>query len=236
MRFLFSLHASGAGPSDVPAAEPDQEQEEADAEALGLDLDADKASKKRRLSGPRVKRSREEVFEEEREKLRAKLDEILSSLADPSVGMPTTAACSKHMRAINNKLDEARAAGMFDCVTSLEELLRNFTLLKEAVRVANAYITPSGSVKKAYEAFVTGMKNLPKNVRGKFPAMVLERYHHILVHKDTCNRVRALYPHVPRGFPLSPDSVESLGFDFKSAGIFPSILQLGQTSIDSLMF
>ena len=97
------------------------------------------------LGGPRVKKCREEVLEEQREQFTGKVDEVINSLGDP---------------------EEARSAGPFTTVTELEALTEKLTVIKEALRVSNLYFSPSGSVKKAHEdSFVKGFGQLPLAIR-----------------------------------------------------------------------
>ena len=107
---------------------------------MGLEPELEKNPKKQRLSGPRVKRSREEVFEDERERLHAKFEELMQSMSDPAAQMPTAAACAKQLRAIETKTNETRLAGLFECVASVESLSKNCGLVKEGLRVANQYL------------------------------------------------------------------------------------------------
>lgn len=166
--------------------EPDEDQEAADAEALGLELDqVAQASKKRRLSGPKVRRSREEVLQEDTERLNAKFDELLSAMNDPTSPMPTVAMCAKILRSISSKTEESRGAGAFQCVTSLESLSQKLNQVKEALRVSSAYIQPSGNVKKTQEEpFVQVLEQLPQDLLSKLPASTLDRFYHLVLAKD----------------------------------------------------
>ena len=176
-------HSSGEAPA-APTIDGDQDQDEADADLLGLPTD--RPTKARRLSGPKVKKSREEVFAEETEKLVCKWAELMDSMHD---SVPTVATCAKHLRSVNSKLEEARNAGSFETVTGLESLAGKVSLVKEALRVSNLYITANGSVKKNQEAsFVNGMSQLPAGLLQKFPPAIVGRYH-LLVHaKDSACR------------------------------------------------
>ena len=173
------------GEAAIPT-DPDADQDRQDAMMLGLDHDVpDKPGKRRGMSGPRVKRSREEVFEEETEKLAAKFNEMVETMSDPSAAMPTVAACAKHLRAISPKADEARAAGMFQCVSSLETLQEKCALIKEAIRVSNVYVNPNGTTKKAHEeAFIAAFQKLPLEMLHKFPRVMLDRFYHVVHSKD----------------------------------------------------
>ena len=75
--------ATAVEPS-VPAAAMDES-----AFALGLDAEPEESNpaKKRRTSGPRVRKSRDEAFAEELERIEAKYEELMASLSDTSSGM-----------------------------------------------------------------------------------------------------------------------------------------------------
>eukprot|EP00435_Cladocopium_sp_Y103_P065276 s157_g27.t1 len=172
----LSVYKAGEAPV-VP--EEDQDQDLADALNLGLEVDQ-QPSKKRRTSGPRVKKSREEVFQEEAEKLAGRLEELIASLGDTSGQFPTVAACAKLLRPITSKMEEAKTSGCFEVVTELDGLAQKLNLVKEALRVSNLYILPSGNVKKTQEEnFIAGFQALPPALLAKFPAQITDRFHHL---------------------------------------------------------
>ena len=99
--------------------------------------------------------------------------------------LPTPAVCAKHLRAITGKVDEARAAGMFQCVSTLEALAEKCQLVKEALRVAQLYINPSGTTKKNHEdSFISAFEKLPVTLLHKFPRVMLDRFYHLIHAKD----------------------------------------------------
>ena len=175
---------SGEAPPTEAALGADQDK--LDQEMLGLpSSEPEKALKRRRLSGPRVKRSREEVFDDETDKIQAKFQDMLDSMRQENASMPTGAVCAKHLRAIQTKCDEARAAGMFQCVSTLESLTEKCTLVKEALRVAQLYINPSGTTKKNHEdVFIAAFEKLPVPLLHKFPDVMTDRYYHVIHAKD----------------------------------------------------
>ena len=172
---------------DVPlAADAQADQDRLDADMLGLVPTEDKPGKRRRMSGPRVKRTRDEVFDDDTEKLKAKFQEVLDGMTDPNTAFPTPALCAKHLRAITGKIDEARAAGMFQCVSTLESLGEQCQLVKESLRVAQLYINPSGTTKKNHEdAFISSFEKLPVTLLHKFPRVMLDRFYHLIHAKDS---------------------------------------------------
>ena len=112
--------SSAALPPPTADGLPDAMQPEAEddtAGILGLDSQPEQAAKKRRLSGPKLKKSREELMEEEVEKLQAKLAELLNSMKDPTQPMPTAAAVAKLQRVVGGKMVEAKEAGAYQVST-----------------------------------------------------------------------------------------------------------------------
>ena len=153
-------------------------------DALGLDGVGEPASKKRRLSGPKLRKTREELLDEEISKLQAKYEETLKSMRDPSTPMPTSASVGKIERSAG-KLEEAKANSSFANSQSLQELVDALAAFKEAVRVTGLYLPANGTPKKTHaESFVQGLKKLEGSVLTKFPEPVLGHFHHLCHQKD----------------------------------------------------
>lgn len=171
---------------DVPPAQVPADVEDDADEALGLPLQAaDPASKRRRLSGPKLRKTREELLEEEIAKAEARYQEVLSSLADPSSPMPTCAGISKIERVLKTKLEEAKTSSSFASSTALQGLVEAVAALKDAVRVTALYLPASGNPKRAHsESFVEGLKKLDPKVLSQFPGAVLGHYYHLRHQQD----------------------------------------------------
>ena len=100
--------ASGASPAASDAAAAPMEEDNS-AQLLGLpEVDPGNQPKKRRLSAPKVKKSREEIFQDEVDKIRAKYEELLANMRDPTAQMPTPAATAKVQRILSAKLVESK--------------------------------------------------------------------------------------------------------------------------------
>lgn len=181
------MRPSGADANPPGLGDQDEEQDALDAANLGLSLESGQPeSKRRRLSGPRIKKSREEVFQEQTEQFTGKVDEVINNLGDAAMPFPTVALCAKILRGISSKVEEARSAGCFTTVTQLEALANKLTVIKEGIRVSNLYISPSGSVKKAHEdSFVKGFGQVPLAIRSRFPGTILNRWLHLVHSKDS---------------------------------------------------
>lgn len=169
---------------DAFGAEPEPLEEDLD-NKLGLEDSKEPANKKRRTSGPRVKKGKEEVFFEEVERLQGRYQELLLSMRDSSSPFPNGTVVQKIIRSVTSKLGEGRTAGLFDAVSELETLNNNLTAVKEALRVALLYVTPSGSTRKAHEdAFLTAFQNLPDGALQRFPDPLQGHFLHLKHAKD----------------------------------------------------
>ena len=92
--------------------------------------------------------------------------------------------CFLYLRAITGKVDKARAAGMFQCVSTLEALAEKCQLVKEALQVAQLYINPSGTTKNQEDSFISAFEKLPVTLLHKFPRVMLDRFYHLIHAKD----------------------------------------------------
>lgn len=157
------------------------------ADVLGLDgLEDTNAVKKRRLSGgPHLKKSREEVLQEEVVKLESRVEELVASMHDASAAMPTVATITKVQRSVTQKVTEAKEQGSFDNVTKLEELGKELAVFKDALRMTVLFLPPSGVAKRAHaDGFVAALSNLKRATLRRFPEPVLSHYGHLLLTKD----------------------------------------------------
>lgn len=175
-------------PGEAHAGAPPAEADDGVDDMLGLagpETTGEQASKRRRLSGPKLRKTREELLEEEVVKAQAKYQEVLNSLSDVNSPMPTCAGIAKLERVVKGKLEEAKESASFTSSTELEELASAVAALKEAVRVTGIYLPPSGHAKKNHsESFVQGLKKLEGRVLAKFPEAVLGHFHHLCHQKD----------------------------------------------------
>ena len=157
--------------------------------ALGLENEAEPgpSSKKRRLSGPKVKRSREEMFQEEIDKSEAKYQEMLTMMSDPSSSvMPTPAAVAKLQRVVQNRMQDAKEQGSFQASARLQDLHEALTCFKEALRLTAMHLPSNGHPKKQHaDAFVEALQKLSKQVLDKFPGAVIGQYRHLCHQKDS---------------------------------------------------
>ena len=174
-------------PSEAPAGAPATDVDDGINDLLGLpapEANAEQASKRRRLSGPKLRKTREEL-EEEVVKAQAKYQEVLNSMSDVNSPMPTCAGVAKLERVVKAKLEEAKESGSFTSSSDLQELANAVAALKEAVRVTGLYLPPNGHPKKNHsESFVQGLKKLEGRVLAKFPEAVLGHFHHLCHQKD----------------------------------------------------
>lgn len=138
-------------PGEAHAGAPPAEADDGVDDLLGLagpEPTGEQASKRRRLSGPKLRKTREELLEEEVVKAQAKYQEVLSSMSDVNSPMPTCAGIAKLERVVKAKLEEAKESASFTSSTELEELATAVAALKEAVRITGIYLPPSGHPKK----------------------------------------------------------------------------------------
>lgn len=178
-----SVHtASGAS-----AVEPSVPAVDESAIALGLDADPEDANpaKRRRTSGPRLRKSRDEAFAEELERIEAKYEELMASLSDTSSGMPTAAAVAKLQRMVSTKMLEAKEHGFFQGTAKLDELASSMSAVKEALRCTGLYLPATGHPKKTQaENFLKAMEGLERNILQRFPDKVLAHFYHLSHQKD----------------------------------------------------
>ena len=149
-----------------------------------------------RLSAPKVKKSREEIFQDEVDKIRAKYEELLANMRDPTAQMPTPAATAKVQRILSAKLVESKEQwGCFETTTALEELEKAVLLFKEALKMTSAYLPHNSHPKKAHgDGFVAAMEKLSQNVLKRFPEPVLTHYRHLTYLKDRSMSGLASHP------------------------------------------
>lgn len=168
-----------------PAQVPADVEDDVD-EALGLPLQAaDPASKRRRLSGPKLRKTREELLEEDIAKAEARYQDVLSGMADPSSPMPTCAGIAKIERLLKTKLEEAKSSSSFASSTALQGLVDAVVALKDAVRVTALYLPASGHPKRNHsQTFLEGLKRLDAKVLSHFPGAVLGHYYHLRHQQD----------------------------------------------------
>lgn len=188
--------ASGASPAASDAAAAPMEEDNS-AQLLGLpEVDPGNQPKKRRLSAPKVKKSREEIFQDEVDKIRAKYEELLANMRDPTAQMPTPAATAKVQRILSAKLVESKEQwGCFETTTALEELEKAVLLFKEALKMTSAYLPHNSHPKKAHgDGFVAAMEKLSQNVLKRFPEPVLTHYRHLTYLKDRSMSGLASHP------------------------------------------
>lgn len=166
-------------------------EEDNSAALLGLpveDPEGPGPAKKRRTSqgGPKLKKSREEVFAEEVDRIRGRYQELVNSMQEAGVPMPTVSGVSKLQRSVATKKTEAKDHGSFETTTALDALdtaLQNF---KEALRLSSLFLPPTGHPRKAHaEGFVAALQALTLGVREKFPEAILGHYRHLCHLKDT---------------------------------------------------
>lgn len=173
------------------------EEEDNSTDLLGLrteDPEGPGPAKKRRTSqgGPKLKKSREEIFAEEVDKIRGRYQELVNSMQEAGSPMPTVAGVSKLQRSVAAKKTEAKDHGSFEASTALDELdtaLQNF---KEALRVCALFLPPNGHPRKNHQdSFVVALQGLSLGVREKFPEAILGHYRHLCHLKDTQGHVSA---------------------------------------------
>lgn len=157
------------------------------ADLLGLgNLDDLNPHKKRRVSGgPRLKKSREEVLQEETVRLESRLEELLASMRDASAAMPTVAMVTKLQRSVTLKVTESKEQGAFDNATKLEEMSKDLVLFREALRVSSLFLPSSGVPKRQHtESFLAALSKLKQAMLSRFPEAVLSHYGHLVLTKD----------------------------------------------------
>ena len=214
------------------------EAEDDTAGLLGLENQPEQAAKKRRLSGPKLKKSREEVMDEEVQKLQAKLAELLDSMKDPSQPMPTAAAVSKLQRAVGGKMVEAKEAGSYQMSTQLEDLNSQLSIFKEALKATAAYLPGNGHPKKSHgDSFCMALQKLQEKFEvalRKFPTAVLGHYASLLHQKD---KQRVLHICEPvsdvgqfwkigyQGYVVQRRFGSTVHYHFKAQSFQPSLLK-----------
>lgn len=166
------MSLTSPAPSVAPAPPEAQAEEDLEAERLLLGLEAadvggDKGGRKRRsgqgLAGPKIKRSREEIFEEQLLSTKAKWNELVESLREPS--LPSSQVINGVMRLIQKKLAEAKTNGAFSSISELETLQKNCMNLKEGVRLCGLYIPASGIPNTRHEdSFAAAISNMGPNL------------------------------------------------------------------------
>lgn len=176
-------------PSGATAVEPSVPAAAVDESAFALGLDAEpeesNPAKKRRTSGPRVRKSRDEAFAEELERIEAKYEELMASLSDTSSGMPTAAAVAKLQRMVSTKTLEAKEHGFFEGTAKLDELANSMSAMKEALRCTGLYLPATGHPKKTQaDNFLKAMEGLEHKVLQRFPDKVLAHFYHLSHQKD----------------------------------------------------
>lgn len=174
--------ASSAVEPSVPAVPVDES-----AIALGLDAEPEEANpaKRRRVSGPRLRKSRDEAFEEELERIEAKYEELLATLSDTFSGFPTAAAVAKLQRMVSTKTLEAKEHGFFQGTAKLDELANSMSAMKEALRCTGLYLPTTGHPKKTQaDNFLKAMAGLERKVLQRFPDKVLTHFYHLSHQKD----------------------------------------------------
>lgn len=174
--------AGVAGPQDL-----DEDDDDPNAERLELGLtEADGNARKRKSTGgggPKVKKSRDEVFAEELERGQAKFEEILVSLSSSSPA--TLVQVNKLDRTVVKKVDDSKKAGLFDVASKMESLVSDLQLIKEAIRTTGIYLPASGLPNKKHEqAFLQAMGNLPLAFRKRFSESVQDHFSHVNHTKD----------------------------------------------------
>ncbi|CAK9039998.1 Caskin-1 (CASK-interacting protein 1) [Durusdinium trenchii] len=128
-------NADSAASAPPAAMEMHLEESEEDEDLRLEPATGESKAKKRRTSGgaPRVKKSREELLEEEAEKVSATYTELLATISDGSQAMLSASFVGKLQRTQNSKLAEAKSQGYFNWVNQLQQLGTNFSLVKEAL-------------------------------------------------------------------------------------------------------
>lgn len=170
----------------------DEDEEDPNAERLELGLsETDGTGRKRKSAGgggPKIKKSRDEVFAEELERVQAKFEEILVSLS--SSAPATLVQVNKLDRSVAKKMDDSKKAGLFDVASQMESLLSDLQLIKEAIRTTGVYLPASGLPNKKHEqAFLQAMGNLSVSFRQRFSDSVRDHYLHVNHTKDQSARV-----------------------------------------------
>ena len=165
---------------------PDEDNDNS-ADLLGLPLEEpSQAQKKRRLSGgPRLKKSRDEVLQEETVKLESRLEELLASMRDSAAAMPTAAMVTKLQRSVTQKMTEAKEQGSFQNASKLEDLSKELVVLKEALRTTALFLPPSGVATRNHaDSFAAALSKLSDSMLKRFPDPVLGHYGHLVLTKE----------------------------------------------------
>ena len=176
-------HALPAPPvSEVPTApdsakdgNPDEEDNEED-EMRRLGLDGP-ASKRRRVSGTRAKRSKEEMYVDEVEKLKLHYHELLDTM---KASTPNTTAITKFLKTLEKKMNECKESGVFDASSKAEAMIRDMTIVKDCIKVAQQYISAKGLPRDQHkEPFLRTFQAVPTSLLHRMPHAWLDHYIHL---------------------------------------------------------
>lgn len=170
-------------PKELPAEMSDDE-EEAEREAKLLGLHAGPQEKKRKSTennGERAKkkRTKEEMYDEEVDKVQASLATLIGSLSQwPKT--PTGYELGKVDRLVSGRLKSMQENSAFDCVSRLQVFSQQVKCVRECMKAAQTYLPAKGLPKKQhlsafYDAFAKAQKEVP-TVFNAFPATVRCHY------------------------------------------------------------
>eukprot|EP00438_Fugacium_kawagutii_P023209 Skav215678 [mRNA] locus=scaffold278:133855:141022:+ [translate_table: standard] len=188
-----SVHPGVADPTAPSTiSENDELEAELEAQMLGLpgsEQDPAKKRKQDQANGNRAKkrRSKEEMVQEEVDKLSTEMAQIMASVAEwPK--KPSGYDMGKLDRALANKLKMTKEAGIFEQVQRLEQWILEVRLLRECMSTASKYLPNKGlPAKKHFEvfhqAFEKANAEVPRLV-SLFPVEVQQHFNEAAFLKD----------------------------------------------------
>lgn len=186
---VAKAHGTPSAPANASAptgpAVPDDEEDEMN-ERAALGLEPDQVKKRKSMGstgGPKMKRSREEMFDEQYARIDAQFQELLMALRSNTP--PTLALVNKLDRSAAKKIEDMKKAGLFDQASSLEGLLGKVALVREGVRTMGLYLSSSGMPNRKHEqAFLGAFRKMPLELRRQFSDSVQDHFLHLVHIKD----------------------------------------------------
>ena len=191
-----SFKSSGvAAPSSTPALDSATapgtavfaaalEEEDADLEALGLPAQGNE--KKKKLPGPKAKRSREEMLADEVRKVHQEWNNLLTALGSfPDA--PKAQELARVERMMKNKHKDLRDAHEYDQAQNLNKVLEELDALRQTLKPTQSYTTGTLSTrKKSAPEFWEKMRWLKEKfpaIFSKYPANVKVAFHDLHITK-----------------------------------------------------
>ena len=176
------LDAQSIAGTAMPAAAA-AEEEALELAALGLDAPSAKAKGK---SGPKVKRTRLEMLQEEVQKVTSEWNTLLSNLTHfPDTPKPQDV--SRVERMLKAKVKELKDNFQFEQVQELTKTLEELDVLRQSMKPAQSFTTGTMSTRKKvgsefYEKLLA-LKNRYPTTFARYPGSVKTSFHDMLITK-----------------------------------------------------